>query len=160
MDELTIPDAVEPAAWFVVFHPKSTLPWLDRLPVGRFKHVSAFGYIAGFKGWMFVASSQDGLRPSMVSDAATKIAFKAYLDAGCAVVKIERRIGVSMPARARLGFTCVTAIAHLTSIGCVAITPDGLYKAILRNGGLLISGPTPQSPDRSESGRRAGAGSE
>jgi len=38
----------------------------------------------------------------------------------------------------RLGFWCVPAMAHLVGCRTQALRPDGLYRAMLRQGGAVV----------------------
>jgi hypothetical protein len=156
-----IPSAIEPSEWFIVFHRKSVNRILSFLAFGELKHVSAFGYCPGVKLWLLYDVRWSGTRVMLLDKAA----IMAWTE-GCDILKIERgndRMGMT----SRFALYCVPAIKHLLRLKCVAATPDGLYRHILRNGGIaiatqgsLISGqrPTPALAGRSESGDRAAAG--
>lgn len=124
--------AVEPSEWFVVFHRKSMNRLLSFLAFGEFKHVSAFGYCAGFKAWVVYDVRWSGTSICLMDQSAV-IEFTQ----GCDILKIART-DVKMGPDSRLGLYCVTAIKHLIGLRCVAMTPDQLYRHILRNGGLPI----------------------
>ena len=153
MNEVAVPNAVEPAEWFVVFHTRSTRRWLGWLARGRFKHVSAFASYPGFKAWLLFDPQWSGLRLMMLSHAAAKIEIARYTE-DCAVVKIARG-GKPMGLSARLGFYCVPAVAHLIGVRCGMARPDAFYRHILRRGGKLIDGREQGTgdPGRPEPGR-------
>lgn len=145
---------VEPAEWFVVFHRAGVGPVISALAVGEFKHVSAFGYCAGVRAWLVYDVQWAGTRVWLCD----KVAIMEWTK-DCAVVQIKRSDAV-MGLAARLGLYCVSSVKHLLGLRCVAATPTQLYRHILRNGGILISG-TEQSAlsaRRSEPADRAAAG--
>ena len=65
------------------------------------------------------------------------------------VVKIDVNRSF-MPFRARFGFYCVPAIKHLLGLKCVALTPDGLYRAVIKAGGTIVGQQAPATPSRSD----------
>jgi hypothetical protein len=149
MDEIALPIAVEPSEWFVVFHTRSTSKPLSALACGRFKHVSAFGYYAGFKAWLVYDAQISGLRIPLISTDAAPAVLGAYTK-NCVLVKFRRRdepIGIAPTSR--FGFYCVPAIKHLLGVRCLALRPDALYRHILRNGGVVIDG-SAENPHRPE----------
>lgn len=151
MSPVELTGAIEPTEWFVVFNEKSANYWLGLLTPGRFKHVSAFGYVPGIKLWLLYDVQLSGTRIMLLDKDAVMAWSK-----GCTILKIART-GSRMGLRSRLCFHCVTAIKHLIGLRCVAVTPDGLYRHILRNGGILISEPRQPAPAASRPDARAGA---
>jgi hypothetical protein len=133
MDTYTLPDAIEPTYWNVVFHPSQTR--LARWLLGEFQHVSAFTYIAGFRAWVLYDNQWGGTRICFYSHGTLLI---PYLR-DCAVIKFDRRYE-RFALASRFGFYCVPAIKQLLGLSCVAATPDGLYRHLIRHGGELISG--------------------
>ena len=133
MDTHILPDAIEPIYWNVVFHPSVTR--LDRLLLGRFRHVSAFTYIPGVGAWIMVDCQWGGMRIAFIPRLAVLVAYTR----GCAVVKFDRRYE-RFALASRFGFYCVPAIKQLLGLSCVAATPDALYRHLIKNGGELISG--------------------
>lgn len=154
MDEVDLPSSIEPLEWFVVFHAKALNRWLARLTPGRFKHVAVFGYCPGVKLWLAYDVQWSGTRIVLMDKAA----IMAWTD-GCAVVKIAAT-DQRMHASSRLGLYCVNAVKHLLRLKCVAATPTGLYRHILRHGGHLISDPGCPAPAacRPDAGPGAAAG--
>jgi hypothetical protein len=55
----------------------------------------------------------------------------------CTVVKFYRRYQ-PFALSSRLGFYCVPAVKQLLGLSCVAVTPDGLYRHLINNGGEII----------------------
>lgn len=133
-DTVELPSAIEPSEWFVVFHRKGVGRIISALAVGEFKHVSAFGYCAGYKAWLVYDVQWRGTRV-FLADKATIMA----LTDGCNVLKVprsDRRMGMS----SRAGLYCVSAVKHLLGLRCVAATPSQLYRFLLSHGGVPIHG--------------------
>jgi hypothetical protein len=153
VNEITDMAVIEPSEWFVVFHRKSVNRILSFLAFGEFKHVSAFGYCPGVKLWLLYEVKLSGTRVMLLD----KSAVMAWTE-GCDILKIAPT-GKRMEFSSRLGFTCVNAVKHLLGLVCVAVTPDQLYRHILRNGGLPIHGrgPSPAAAAPGRSDARAGA---
>jgi hypothetical protein len=155
MEIRELPPVVEPDYWNVVFHPSDGV--LPRLCFGRFQHVSAFTYIPGFSGWILYDVQWAGVRIAMLSKVAHLVAYAR----GCTVVKFTRRYD-HMPLYTRLGFYCVPAIKHLIGLSCVAVSPDGLYRAIIANGGIILNeskcAPAAAAGSDAPAGAGAGAG--
>jgi hypothetical protein len=160
--DIAVP-ASEPSAWFLAFFERTSLGWLNRLPLFHFRHVSAFGYCPGLNVWIFYDVHRHGTSIRNVSHETARAGIAEWT-AGAVVV----RMPASRPAprRFRLGFTCVSAMAHLVGAPCVALTPDRLYLACLRHGGeVVLKGPrlgcesaaTAAGPDAADAGA-AGAG--
>lgn len=148
MDPATSPDGFEPTEYFVVFHPTATTRWLSWLAMGHFKHVSAFAYIPGFKAWLIYDVACAGTRLLLLpADDSGKAELVRYTH-GCAIVKMRRRSGGSLP---HVGFFCTTAICHLLGLTCVA-RPDALWRLCLRNGGVPLGQhePGPAATGRSQ----------
>jgi hypothetical protein len=140
MDEIALPDTIEPTEWYVIFHRKVAVRWLSWLALGEFKHVSAMAYCAGFKAWLVYDTQLRGTRIYLIAhgrNGETIKPFFADYTRGNAVVKIACGT-VPMGLSSRWGLYCVPAIKHLVAVRCAAIRPDALYGALLRNGGTLL----------------------
>src|SRR5215469_339744 len=133
MDSYALPDAIEPSYWNVVFHPSGTR--LERLILGRFRHVSAFTYIPGVAAWIMIDCQWGGVRVMFIPRIAALVAYTR----GCTVIKADR-VYQPFAIWSRFGFYCVPAIKQLLGLSCVAATPDALYRHLIKHGGELISG--------------------
>ena len=145
MDNITLPEAIEPDTWNVVFYPCASR--LGRM-LARFKHVSAFAYVPGFRAWVLLDVQWSGLRLCLFSHEAAMRVFTHYTE-GCAIVKFSRQhqtLGLS----SRAGFYCVSAIKCLLGVRCRVILPDGLFRYLLNNGGIEI-GASPSNSSAVES---------
>jgi hypothetical protein len=125
------------------------------LLLGRFQHVSAFAYVPGFRVWVIYDCQWGGTRISFVSHGTLIVPFIR----DCSVVKFDR-VYKPMIWASRLGFYCVPAIKSLLGLSCVAATPDGLYRHLINNGGILFNeGVQPTTAAaRSDAATRAAAG--
>src|SRR5215831_4734756 len=132
MEIRVLPEAVEPDYWNVVFHPSASR--LARVFFGCFQHVSAFTYVPGFAGWILYDVQWGGVRIMVLLRVAALVEYTK----GCTVIKFSRRHS-HMPIASRVGFYCVPAIKHLLGLSCVAAFPDGLYRALIDNGGIIIN---------------------
>jgi hypothetical protein len=133
MDSYALPDAIEPSYWNVVFHPSESRA--ARFFLGRFQHVSAFTYIPGVSAWIMVDCQWGGMRIAFIPRINVLVAYTS----GATVIKFDRRYQPFALA-SRFGFYCVPAIKQLLGLSCVAATPDGLYRHLIKHGGELISG--------------------
>ena len=135
MDEIHLPDAIEPTEWNVVFHTKT--PWWWLRWVGKFKHVSAFAYCPGFRAWLVYDTQLSGTRLMLLANGdKARTTLKRYT-ADCEIVTIARQ-GQRPYWSSRLGFYCCPAIKHLLGVRCHAFTPDALYRQLLQNGGTRV----------------------
>ena len=149
MEIRELPPAIEPDYWNLVFHPSESI--LPRLTFGRFQHVSAFTYIPGVAAWIMIDCQWGGVRIAAIPRINMLVAYTR----GCAVIKFDRRYQ-RFALSSRLGFYCVPAIKHLIGLSCVAVSPDGLYRAVIANGGEVIS--EPERPTAAAAGSDVAAG--
>jgi hypothetical protein len=149
MEIRELPPAIEPDYWNLVFHPSASR--LARLLLGRFQHVSAFTYVPGYHGWILYDVQWRGVRIMVLPRVAALVNYTR----GCAVIKFTRRYD-RMPLYSRFGFYCVPAIKHLIGLSCVAAFPDALYRAVIANGGEVIS--EPERPAAAAAGSDVAAG--
>jgi hypothetical protein len=150
------PTAVEPEAWFIVFHPVSATRWLNRLPM-RFRHVSAFAYMHAAGCWLIYDVQFWGTRHILLPDNLAALDFLADFTANCDVLHMRRQ----GPSRLwfRVGFWCVPAIKHMLGLRSSALLPHGLYRSCLRAGAKVIHGTAHLHPaGRSEPADAAGGG--
>ena len=131
MDSYELPDAIEPSYWNVVFHPSEHR--LARILLGRFQHVSAFTYVPGVHAWLMYDCQWGGTRIAFLPRLNVLVAYSR----GCTVVKFDR-VYKPVILASRFGFYCVPAIKSFLGLSLVAATPDGLYRHLIRNGGISI----------------------
>ncbi|MDB5937588.1 MAG: hypothetical protein JWQ01_4932 [Massilia sp.] len=149
MHPKSFPVSIEPTQWNVVFHPTAATPWMNRVPIGRFKHVSAFAYLAGIKGWLVYDVQLDGTRLVVLPDIPESMDVIGRLTDGCDIISMRR--GDAGSTGWRLGFWCVPAIKHLIGLRSGALRPDALRRDCLRNGGEIVhETPRVQAAGRSD----------
>lgn len=126
----------EPDVWVLVFHRRALNRWLSMAAMGRFKHVSAFGWVAELRVWLLY---EPGLRRTQIAVLPDTPAAKAEL-----LALVDNGVMVRMPVRQhmrlfrRLGFFCTTQAAHLVGLRSGALRPDRLFRHCMANGGVLI----------------------
>lgn len=125
----------EPVRWILAFQRRSTIAWLNRLPL-TYKHVAAFGYVGGDVGcWIFFDWRRERGQVSVgIGEKSTKALMGEFaIDAD--LIGIEARQQGSL---FRLGAYCVPAVKHLIGLRSNALTPDGLYRDCLAAGAKPI----------------------
>jgi hypothetical protein len=140
--------ATEPDHWFLAFHRSAANRFVEWLACGEFKHISAFAYMPGYKAWLIYDVQMLGTRLQLVPhDEFLGLDWITH----ASILRVHRG-GGRWSLASRLGFYCVPAVKHLLGLRCLALTPDGLYRHILRNGGVCIDGRRRHTPGPSDSG--------
>lgn len=120
----------EPKEWLLIFALTTGKPWLDRIIPGRFKHVSAAGWVPGARCWIFydVAWSRTSIKLAPEKDGDL---IYAVLQRRAAVLKVKADFETRGSAMMRGGFWCVPAIKHLVGSRSGALRPDRLWRDLL-----------------------------
>jgi hypothetical protein len=136
--------------WFVLFY-DITAPnesWLARrLPIGRFRHVSMLGRPEGLDLWVWYDVSLARTRLELIPGPLFEEAMQPVIATAAEIVsypvlRSSARIG-------RAGFYCVPAAKHLLGLRRCALTPDGLYRLLLAEGGERMNEqPNGAGPDQ------------
>jgi hypothetical protein len=136
----------QPCSWLLVFHTSTSLPRLDRWLPGRFKHVSAIGYVDEGDVWLIYDVHHLGTAVrAVIGDAGRLLAARVLSANGVLRVPV-RRDRCLLP---RLAFWCVPAMKHLVGSRSGALRPDALWRDLVRDGAEIIrdvqseSGPEP-----------------
>jgi len=144
--------------WVIAFHKTTESRWVRWLACGRYKHVSAFGYIRDLDAWIFFDWRYSTVDITAAHGTeATRLLNFYTADAdllGMAPRKVSRGL--------RVGFWCVPAIRQLVGIRGSALRPDALWRDCLRQGAEIVhesAGPT-RDPGRSDAAAGAAAGAE
>jgi hypothetical protein len=132
----------EPANWFVTFHERSERRWVNWMALGRFKHVSAFGYCALAGCWVFVDVLASRMRVRVARDDLADRLIAAESAAGT-VLKMPPVNMNRKPVRLKAMLYCVPATAHLLGLPMGALRPDALFRQCLANG----AEPIDENPD-------------
>lgn len=149
------PDEIR--TWLVVFHTRSASRWVRWFVPGRFKHVSAFGYSAKARTWVFFDPTLACTKIILLPDGPAAEQKLAEATDGCAVLKIESRPSTT---RFRPYLCCTSMISHLLGLPGGALLPDWLWSQCLRNGAAIVHELWVQRATGadSRSGARAAAG--
>lgn len=147
----------EPEVWYVAFWPESTRWWANWLSFGRFRHVSAFGWVSQAQCWLFFEVMSNRTEIRAVPAAFERHALAPILD-HCTVLKMPALDRGDLRVKLKPGFWCVPAVAHLIGLRSCALRPDALFRHCLAHGGEVMRGAVgheiPEGPDD----RRAEAG--
>jgi len=127
---------LEPSRWYLVFSRDTDRRFLRWLAMGRYKHVSAVGFIPGEKLWIFVdprikRTVIEAVRDGKLAEARLALAFGSH-----DVLVLP----ANEPARFRLraGLWCVPIVAHLVGVASCALRPDAFYRDCLAAGAEII----------------------
>ena len=131
--------AIEPSMWFLVFQDKARTRWLHWIAAGRFKHVTAYGWVPDQRMWVFYDVSLGNTRIAILP-AGTIAAEEEIerLTAGGVTLAMKPRGKVTRWMR--IGFWCVPAIAHLVGVGGWSMRPDALFRECLSAGAEIVEG--------------------
>lgn len=140
-------DQCEPADWYVVFDPFTRRRWLHWLALGKYKHVSCFGFIERAQSWVFFDFHLDRSRILVVGDHEADILIGEYSHRKT-VVRMAKPLGQELKINMAVGAWCVPAVAHIIGLPTCALRPDALFRQCLANGGEIMG--------REEHGNEAG----
>lgn len=124
-----------PLSWLLIFHRQSSKEWLDRLIPGRFKHVSAVGYVAEGDVWLFYDVQFDRTLVRAVLGEAGRDACARQI-AGNAVLRVAAGGPCLRPWR--FGFWCVPAMKHLIGARTGALLPAHLWRDLVAQGAEIV----------------------
>lgn len=124
-----------PPFWFVVFTHTFGTPWVDRLIIGRFKHCFAVGYFPNARAWVKVNPTLRGIDLDVMrkEEAGNWLDCVSY---ECAVLKVTAGRRTKPRVRA---FWCTPAVAALVGSTSNALTPDRLWRDLLREGAEIVA---------------------
>jgi hypothetical protein len=125
------PGAGEPQKWILCFCRKSARRWLDRMPIGEFKHVRAFGSIPEIQTWVFFDPAWDKTVIKVARGHAAEALVREYLHESAALIMPI----ATGPMRPHVGGWCVPAVKQLLGLRSGALRPISLYRECLANGG-------------------------
>lgn len=136
MDLIARPWMGEPRQWTVVFDRRAATWWMNKAPIGKYKHVRAFGYVPEAKAWIFYDVSLDRTTIRMACDQDAMTLMGEWLAKADAILMPVVDRGFPPP---RLGFWCVPAIKHLIGLRSGALRPQRLWDDCLRAGGEIVA---------------------
>lgn len=140
--------------WLIVFHRRSTW-WVERICPGRFKHVSAVGFVPEANAWLALSWELGRMRALVVPDDKFLGWFGGWCGEDAGVLRMaapEFDLGSWRP---RVGLFCCSMVAHLLGLRGGALLPGGLWRLLLANGAELV---TDGQPLRSQSSGREADG--
>lgn len=130
------PGAGEPTQWVLCFSRQAATTWANYLPIGKYKHVRAFGFVAAINTWVFYDPGLNRAAISVARGDAAATLMEAFLyDADAVQIPAVHRERWAP----RFGGWCVPAIKHLTGISSSALRPDALFRDCLRYGRALTA---------------------
>lgn len=125
------PGAGEPRKWIVCFCRKSARAWLDRMPIGEFKHVRAFGSIPEIQTWVFFDPAWDKTMIKVARGHAAEALVREFMhESSMVIMPVSERA-----MRPHFGGWCVPAVKQLIGLRSGALRPSRLLKDCLANGG-------------------------
>jgi hypothetical protein len=131
-----VPGASSPPEWFIAFKRTSQFWFLRLAALGRYKHVSCFGHVPAAGAWVFydfgVNAASLSVVPDRLSDAPIGAAVEDAL-----VLKFVPPLVVT-GFHVKPGFTCATAVAHLTGVRSSALRPDRFLRDCLAAGAEIV----------------------
>jgi hypothetical protein len=125
----------QPARWVLAFRRTTESRLVRWLACGRFKHVSAFGYVAEVDHWVFLDWRLAALDVIVARGTAAEHYLNHYTRDADLLGMQPRQTGRGF----RFGFWCVPAIRHLIGIKGSALRPDGLWRDCIRQGAEILS---------------------
>lgn len=138
------PALYRPAEWLVLFHPRSRHRWVERLLPGRFKHVSALGYVAApVRCWVWCDADLWASRVMLCGADDDRAWLGSIIGDNVAIrfAACEPPVGgyasrLRSPLQLR---TCVSAVKHLIGLRSGALRPDALWRDCLAHGGKVVN---------------------
>lgn len=107
--------------------------FIDRFLAPGFRHVFMLGYVAEFGAWLLYDVRLSHTTVAIVSQAHAAALIGLAMDEGD-VLTLSPQLHVKHSPLDRIGFWCVPAARHLLGVRCVALTPRGLHRYLVRMG--------------------------
>ena len=130
MGDFEFPEAVDPERWTLVFHRKAQSRLFSLIALGTYKHVSAFAYLPGLKGWVLFDWQFRRARVVVLPDSPEAKAILLAIVRGNEMVDVVRKPGRAPFPRC----FCTGAVKHLLGIQSRALRPDALLAHLRRHG--------------------------
>lgn len=127
---------LEPSRWYLIFSRDTDRRFLRWLAMGRYKHVSAVGYVSDQQIWIFVDPRMkrtviEVVRDGKMAEARLALAFGSH-----DVLQLPQNEPSTW--RLRPGLWCVPIVAHLVGVASCALRPDRFYRDCLAAGAEII----------------------
>ena len=133
-----LPPLIEPEVWTLAFHRTTPWWWVRLLAVGKYKHVSAFAWVAPYRLWVYYDITLFGTKLIILPDSEQATAWLTAQTADADLVRIKR--GSYISGYIFRPFFCVSAVQHLIGLRSSALRPSALYAHVLAHGGEPIDG--------------------
>lgn len=130
------PDRI--SSWWVIFHPKSETPWVNRVVPGRFKHVTVVGYSPVADMIVFFDTAFGRAAIAVLPRSESALAELDRWAGGCSILKmatVDRPL-VKRPPLAPLW--CVPMVRALVGVPGGALRPDKFWRDCLRHGAEIL----------------------
>jgi hypothetical protein len=124
----------QPSRWVICFRKTTDSRWISWLACGRYKHVSAFGYIAEVDHWVFLDWRITTLDVIVARGTGADQLMAYYTRDADLLGMAPRKRGRGL----RLGLWCVPAVKHLVGIRGSALRPTALWKDCIRQGAEIL----------------------
>lgn len=126
-----LPAEIPRRMWFVIFSEGESLPWWSWFFRRGFRHVRAAAFYADAERWVYVNPGWRGTVLHVWRSEQFDYPLGDMLVKGARIVRYEAGFDRGFtPAT----FHCVGAIKALLGLRTAAVTPYGLYRALLRAG--------------------------
>jgi hypothetical protein len=125
----------QPTRWVLAFRRTADSRLVRWLACGRYKHVSAFAYVAEVDHWVFLDWRLAALDVIVARGTAAEHYMHHYTRDADLLGMQPRQTGRGF----RCGLWCVPAIKHLIGIRGSALRPDGLWRDCIRQGAEILS---------------------
>lgn len=132
-----LPGRGQPKEWLIAFKRTTRYRWAAWLAMGRYKHVSCFGRVAG--GWLFVDFGPNAMVVGVVGDGADADELIGRFSDGALVLRWIPPLLVT-ELRLKAAFVCTTLVAHLTGVRSSALRPDAFLRDCLAQGATIVIG--------------------
>jgi hypothetical protein len=147
---------VTPRLWLIFFSDGSAAPtwWSWMLPKG-FRHVSAASFYADQRRWVHFAPTRGGTVIEVFRSKEFDGRLAQLTRDSSAVLRVP---GLDGRRHAPASFFCVGAVKGLLGVRCLAISPRGLFRWLLRNGAERVEIPHVRTDGRGSAAATPAAG--
>jgi hypothetical protein len=135
----------QPARWVLAFQRSTESRLVNWLAFGRYKHVTAFGYVEAVDHWLFFDWRARAL-DLIVARGEHATQLMAHYTRDADLLGMDARPGAGTGFQA--GLWCVPAIRHLVGIRGSALRPDALWRDCIAQGAEILSHEQDARPSR------------
>lgn len=128
----------------IVFHRRSRW-WVEAACPGRWKHVSAVGFVPEANVWVALSWELARLRVAVVPDADFLGWFGHWCGEGAGVLRVAAPPFDTAAWRPRFGISCTSMVSHLLGLRRGALLPMTLWRHLVANGAEIATDGRPVS---------------